>query len=388
MSKPSVPLTHPPRQHSLVFLFDDCKASRDRLSGAIRFLSTRNDLTLTVIDNRRFELRRINEAVRQADGLIIDSVRAGVKLPTGTPAIFFEAHRISHLTFAGCVQCDNRAIAAAAADLLRRRGHSQFAYIGTSLVSEQYHSQERHAGFSQRLGEYGYSVRSFIIGRQRQSALANFLKALPKPCGVLVYSDFFAQEVHNCCRNLGINIPDQINLVGVDNDTVICESLRPTLTSIHPNFEQGGFAAIRMLVDCLEHAGGRQPRESYGVLRIVERDSTMDTRGSQRLTTMVRNYMSLHFTEPLRVGELARLFRTSRRRLEMRFREIVGHSLHDELEMLRLEEAQRLLANTTNSVTAIATACGYASANAFRNAFKSHLKATPLVWRKAHCGAQ
>lgn len=359
------------------------KSFRERLSGALRYLSSRSDVRVIrvnadLVAPDEFH-QQLASACKGADGLLI--VDSFTDVPPRIPVVHFEL-RLPRVRKAPTTRffCDNTAIGNTAAELLMRRGHTAFSYIGCDFAAEGGISRARGNAFAKRLEREAFNCRSFTTHPDRPDELVNHLLSLPKPCGVMVYSDYFAQEVLDACHEAKLSVPDQVNIISVDNETEICESVRPQLSSIQPGFEQAGYDAAKTLMRIIE-TGECAPDVSYGFSRLVERQSTMDVNGSRRLVTTACAYLAAHFTERLTVATLAREMRTCRRRLELRFREILGHTVHDELERLRLDEARRLLTQTSQPVAEVAQACGYRSDDAFRKAFTAATGLTPLRYR-------
>lgn len=179
------------------------------------------------------------------------------------------------------------------------------------------------------------------------------------------------------------SVPEQISIVGIDNQVELCENANPSLTSIWPDFEQCGFLAAQTLHDILRNGRPRRPlRLSYGLKDIVERNSTLDQRGGGRLVSQVLKILQSDYANArLNVPDVARRLNVSRQLLDLRFREILGHSVHAELERLRLDKARQLLKGTDFPIGEIAAKCGYNSPNAFRHAFSAVSDISPRLWR-------
>lgn len=366
-----------PKTHTvLVHACRAWKSCRDKVSGIFRGIYARPDIQVALLDPWHASKGKKDKALSAVDGLITS---ISVHPSTVTiPCVSFEGapSSASH-TISIC--CDNEAVAQAAAELLFSRGHTFFAYVGD--MEDRDISLERERSFVAAVMAKGFPCFVYNKSHRSMSALTKFLTNLPKPCGLMAYSDSIAQLVLDACHAAHLSVPEQINIVGVDNEIEICESVRPTLTSIQLDFEQAGFIAAQLMQDLLDGRPIPQNTHTYGVRRIIERESTQDINGSQRLITQVRTYLQTHFREALTVGDLAARFHTSRRRLEMRFREILGHTVHDEIERLRIEEGKRLLNLTSMPIGEIATSCGYVCDDTFRNAFVSVTGLTPRAYR-------
>ena len=113
--------------------------------------------------------------------------------------------------------------------------------------------------------------------------LADWLTNLPKPCGIMAYADICAKRIYDACHIARLPIPDQIRIIGIDNDINLCENLSPTLTSIEPDFERSGYLAGRLLFDRLRKSSPPKPtRLEFGTKSVIERASTQDVKGGGR----------------------------------------------------------------------------------------------------------
>ena len=175
----------------------------------------------------------------------------------------------------------------------------------------------------------------------------------------------------NACHLAHVTIPDQVRLVGIDNEVEICENLCPPLTSIQPDFENCGYLAAQTLDDILTHGRPKTMRTiSCGIKRIVERASTQDLKGGGRIVALAREFMRQHADEPITLEDVARHLNMSSRTIALRFNDILHTSPGKILRNYRLEHSLRLLAESNRSVNDIASSCGFASASHLLHLFK------------------
>ena len=379
------------------------KSGRSGLSGAFRFAKDRPNLQMLPVypDNRSI----VNMTYREMpwdqieelkpDGIIFNlpldllpdaDVRKKLH-PVRYASIYLPASMLQQLHFPFDVTglLNDREIVHAATDLACRRGFRNFAYVDTLLCSELERSDLRAQLYGKSLTHSG-----FTLHRLKQNAAGNFsdnlhqlaewLKTLPKPCMVFAYADDRARTVIDACHLAHLDIPGQVNVIGIDNDSDICESTRPTLTSIQPDFELSGYLCAQALYRVI--MSGRKPKKpvtfTCGVRAVVERESTQDLRGGGRLVTRAQEIIRESFSDPkLRTPDIAARLGVSRQLLDLRFREIVGRTVHDEIEHLRIEKARTLIEGGYHTINETLNACGYANANTFRNAFKSVTGRTP-----------
>ena len=275
----SVP--HPKIYKVIIALDCQVKAHRDRASGAIRRLTQEPDI---LIDNLPPSLRSAEKWT--ADGLLRGSI-----IPHTLGKRLSRSIRVVNVNYG----IDDNIIVQAAADLLLRRGHTNFGFIGSNIGLESRHSTLRAKLFRQYIRTKGYACTTFSFPKDRRlplleepKVLTNFIKGLEKPCGIMLYADNMAQTVLNACRYAGVSVPEQVSLVGVDNETEICEMLRPTLSSVFPDFESEGYLAADLLVRKLHGEPLPAKHALCGVKAVIERDSTRDLRCGGYLVTRVR----------------------------------------------------------------------------------------------------
>ena len=285
---------------------------------------------------------------------------------------------------------DHGSLAEAAASLLTKRGLGSFAYVDELERSmETARSKMRGDAFVRFLAKNGYRCARFtgaINGANWSNELyrlADWLKDLPKPCGILAYADICAKRVYDACHIARLDIPSQIRIVGVDNDINLCENLSPTLTSIEPDFEHSGYLAGQLLHDRLCSSSPPSPaRVEFGVKSIIERASTQDVKGGGRIAAAACEVIRLHASEGIGVADVSTRLNVSRRLLEMRFQEVLGISVADEIRRVRLENVCRLLRNTKLPIGKIAAKSGFASESHLGAAFRRRYGMTMRDWRR------
>lgn len=280
------------------------------------------------------------------------------------------------------------AIAAAnlAARELLQRNPRTLAFLGMKSRSW---SETRKTAFTQAGELNGLKVATLDIpspgtrgADTTSSRLKEWLSNLEKPVGLFAADDALAEMALSICRVSGISVPDDIAIVGVDDNESICERTIPTLSSIRPDFRQGGRFAARLLAKRLLGAH-RIPRKTvFSVSGITRRGST---RTFKRKDTDVAAAIE-KIRKPggvlLSPADILEAFPCSRRSAEIRFRKAIGHSVLDELIDARITLAKSLLADTVLPVSAIAEQCGYRFQTQFRKIFLRATGLNPLQWRQ------
>ncbi len=283
---------------------------------------------------------------------------------------------------------DDVAVGRLAAEYLLERGFAHFAFFG--FPAEGFRLQRKLA-FQAILEAAGKTLHSYTEPAtslategwlQFDQNVAAWLKALPKPVAIFASHDGPAAELALLCREVGLSVPDDVALLGVDNDDLRCEGVLPPISSIALPAERLGFEAAAMLDRLM--AGEPAPAEPTFLppLHVVPRQST-----------------DIVFTDEPRVGEAIRYIRENihqrigvdhvlehvgghRRHLERLFRRVPGRTPHEEICRIRIEQAKRLLQETDLPMTRIAERCGFKNARQLNVHFRKQMELTPSAYRR------
>lgn len=378
------------------------KAVRDRCSGFMRYVMERS-LTWDI----RFFAQWDAQNRQSWDRLILKWKPDGICLNSQYDISDGRLKRIPHIiAFGGAriganmkcprrtvfVGIDDRQIAADSFHLLVKRGLNHFAYVHpTTMSAELCHSQVRSEVFVRMAEEAGFDCTECQQEKGKTAdwaaslvALAAELSALPRPCGIMAYNDQVAREIIDACNYAKLHIPEQIQIVGVDNQEDVCENIRPRLTSIEPDFFGCGWLAAQRMEELLA-TGTTQNHMMCGVQRIAERDTTRDLSGAARLVTSAEKLIHSYACQGLppspkglTVQSLADALHVSRSLLKIHFSKVKEEGVAAVIRRRKLEEVCRLLRETNLPIGEIATRCGFpvpTHLNAiFRRAFGTTLR--------------
>ena len=285
------------------------------------------------------------------------------------------------------VECDTEACAAEAVDHLLDRGFTNFGYC--SLVNRGYVAFHRRA-FSDRLRSIGHTCEVYTpeVGcgarapwEAQVRSLTKWLSSLPKPIGILTWATKSGIEIIDACDDIGIAVPDEVAVLGGDDDDLLCEACRPPLSSIHVAAEQIGHDAARMLDQLMRGKKPKQPTLQLKPTGIIARQSTdVLAIDDPELVAAIR-FIRDNPDQMIQVKEVAHAACVSRRALERRFLSTLGRTIHEEIARSHLEHAVDLLARTELPIPAVAQASGYGSPEYFATVFKERMGITPLKYR-------
>lgn len=297
------------------------------------------------------------------------------------PVVELRSRRL--LPRAPWVGVDNRALGDLVATHLIERGFRHFGLL--ALRTEDFF-RERCDNFVATLRAKGFRCRVLEAEphpdrwEAQQRDLVRWVRALPKPAGVMACTDQLGFWLLDACARAGSAVPEQVAVVGVENDEALCAMARPSLSSVALDTERIGYEAAALLDRLMR--GRRVPKETalppLGV--IARQSSDIVAVGDERLAAALRHIRD-HATEKIGVDDVARAAALSRSSLERGFRAELGRSPHDELVRVRLELARRLLAETDLKLAAVAQKSGFLHAQRLCERFRAKHGMTPGEYR-------
>lgn len=290
-----------------------------------------------------------------------------------------------------CVLHDSFSVGEAAARELMTTGFMNFAFV--PFPGNWRWSDERRDGFLSALKLNGRSCAVFktaatdLTSPNYTKDLHDFLRQLPKPCAIFVANDHPAEKVIAEATFLGISIPNELAILGVDNYRPICEHTTPQLSSVEPDFHRCGNLAALLLIAAMRD--GKNFRGShirkYGTNLIYRRKSTaINFKSNDNEVDAARKMIRDHACDGLRAEEVMRTFSCSRPLASARFKAVTGHTILEEIHAVQLERIKELLIHPGQMIKSIADFCGFKSQNVLRKFFRRETGMTMSAWRKQH----
>ena len=249
---------------------------------------------------------------------------------------------------------DHEAAGRAVAEYFLSRKYRNFAWLPGRV--ETAGATGRRKGFLSALAKAGFKPAEFGYG----SSLEDWLASLPKPCALFALHDRLARQVVATAAEIGVMVPNDIAVMGVDNDEVLCETATPTLSTVDLNGRMMGFRCAHLL-DRLMCGKPTQRRAKIGFLQIVTRQSTDASAISDPVVTKVLAHVRENLSASLSVAKLARKGGCSERTLQLKFGKVLGHSLREEVFRQRVYAARDMIVNTGKTIAEIAYECGFCS---------------------------
>ena len=367
-------------------------AERDYLSGIFRFANAQANWSLELYKTQE-ELERRLLSPDRPEGVI-------VALPHATtwgknalctelvPAVFIDipTDAVPIGPNRSFVRLDDRQIGVAAAEHLLSRGNfnSFLCVIDQPWFKYPHH---REVGFLSRLKKEGKSLRTIVISesaidKRETEALRLTLARMPRPLAIFAVRDRAAIKIFDVCRRFSFAIPDEVAVLGVDNDELFCKSLKPSLSSVLPDHEQVGYLAARELGRLMRRGDGREIVCKQSVRDVVMRESTRLIPPSARIISQALDFIEKNASGQLRVSDVARHVGVSRRLIDLRFRQIRGGTILEAIVQARVNLMKKKLLTSSERLESLSAACGFSSHAAFTRFFTTHVGISPKLWRQ------
>jgi LacI family transcriptional regulator len=281
---------------------------------------------------------------------------------------------------------DAAQVAKLAAEHLLERQFRHFAYVG---LEDRAWSKRREQGFRRRLHEAGFEPHIYRqpakvrdrVWEKEQEILADWIRSLPTPLGLFACNDDRGRQVLETCPLLGLHVPEDIAVLGVDNDEVFCELSDPPLSSVALNAETAGYRAAELLDGMMKGRIRRPRRIIVEAIGVVTRRSTEVIAVKDSDVATALQFIRREHGCGISVDRVAEEVAMSRRSLEKRFRDTIGRTILEEIQLVRLERAKRLLLETTYPISKVAEISGFGSTGYFIQFFQKRVGKTPRKYR-------
>lgn len=289
------------------------------------------------------------------------------------------------------VSVDNQLVGELAAEHLIERGFQEFAFYGLKSVA---YSVIRRDAFEARLNTAGFTSEALLMPptyrakglhwRDQQRRLVSWLNSLPMPVGLFAVTDYRARQVLDACRQVDLRVPQQVAVIGVDNEEVICAHVRPRLTSVARDNQQEGYRAAAVLDRLLRGKSAHEMEEMIAPAGVISRESTETVAFQDPRLCQAIDYVNEHIEAPMDVQEVANHVGASRRWLEYAFRDALGESPYQYIRGRRLKLARRLLEEQPAvKLYEVARRTGFSSAKQLSTAFSQCFGVSPREYQRS-----
>ena len=284
---------------------------------------------------------------------------------------------------------DNLAIAQLAAEHLLERGFRHFAFCGYRRTLHP-KLDLRGDHFQRRIERAGYHCEVLRQRKrqrprsweQQQTWIARWIAGLPKPIGILAANDDRGLQLLDACRRSQTDVPDQVAVLGVDNDEYLCDLSLPSLSSIDVNSEETGYQAAALLDRLMD---GKRPPKRIPEIKpagVIIRCSTDVLATHDKDLVRAVRYIREHACRPISPDDVVQFVNISRTSLESRCRDVLGRSLHQEIRKVQIDTARTLLADTDLPIKQIALRAGFKNVQYLTRVFSSIVGQPPAEYRR------
>jgi LacI family transcriptional regulator len=321
------------------------------------------------------------------DGILARVVNqriAAAVLALGVPVV--ELRRMLTIRGLPSIGPDNCKVATLAAEHLRERGFRHFGFCGLprgmdppmDLRADAFRKHIEGAGFACSL----FHAERGVPFEQEQRRIAQWVRALPKPAGVMACHDDRGLQVLRACMRVGVKVPDQAAVIGVGNDDCLCDLAQPPLSTVDLAPQFIGYEAAALLDRMM--AGKPPPAAHIQVppRGIVTRLSTDVLATEDLAVAQAVGFIRSHACEGIRVGDVLQDVNLSRSALEARLKRVIGRTIHQEIHRVRLERAKVLLSTTDQPIKQITSLSGFRTVQYLARVFRNDTGLTLARYRK------
>lgn len=270
-----------------------------------------------------------------------------------------------------------------AANFFINQNFKHYAFIGMKDIIwsiSRYEGYSEQISVSQKTVTHRYDVGDF---QNEIEDISQWLLSLPKPVALLACNDFMARQVTEICQMNGVRIPEDISLLGVDNDEFMCNISSPTLSSIKLNFEKHGYEIAKTLFQMVQEKRTWPARIAVEAIGVVERMSTKRKVISDPYIREIVDFISRNYTQEIDISKLTSFIPLSRRAIELKFKkEMYPHTITSYIMQLRLEHFCHLLETSELPISIAADKSGFIDSSNFSTIFKKYKGMTPTEYRK------
>ena len=293
--------------------------------------------------------------------------------------------------FAGIpnITADYEKMGRMAADRFIARGFKDFAFFGNNGMCW---SDRRQKGFKDRLEEAGFAGHIFIYDRQRienlwyynQSLLSGWLASLPKPVGIMTCDDNQGSILLEACSVLGLRVPFDVAVIGVDNDPILCNMSEPALSSIDVDIERGGYEAAVMAQRMAADTSFAGEDIVLQPMSVVSRMSSNVFATKDTAIHAALQYINANIDHKILVTDVLDHVPLSRRLLEQRFLKETGSTIYQYITKLRMDRFAQLLLQSKDSISEVAARMDEPDTKSISRRFQAVKGCTPSEYRKRY----
>ncbi|HWF20255.1 MAG TPA: DNA-binding transcriptional regulator [Verrucomicrobiae bacterium] len=360
--------------------------ARGLLQGVVRYIREHSPWSFYLPEQGRGDVPPGWLAHWRGDGIIArieNKDIANAVADSGLPAVDVSAARM--LPSLPWVETDDAHISRVAAEHLLDRGFKHFGYCGDARFNwsnwRAEHFEKCIITAKHACHHYRPAIALNAPLEEQVSEIAEWLRNLPKPVAVMACYDIRGQQVLDACRNAGLAVPDEVAVIGVDNDELLCDLSSPPLSSVMPNTQRTGYEAAALLDRMMAGRPVAPKGHFISPLGVATRQSTDTLAIEDRVIARAVRYIREHAFEQINVERVLKAVPLSRRLFESRFKKLLGHTPHEEIIRVRMNRVKEMLTETDLSLADIAERTGFEHVEYLSAAFKKREGLPPNRYR-------
>lgn len=362
--------------------------ARGILRGVRDFLNNKPGWSIFLAEHSRLETNHSLPENWDGDGIIArieTETTASLVRKMNLPTVDVSAARL--IPGIPWVETDDESIANLAIDHLTNCGLRNLAFFGDPAYNwskwrcELFQTLCKKIGLNYQVFNLPRRTKPLVQWYKEWSRIYEWLKGLPKPVGIFACYDACGHQLLEVCRYYGLLVPDEIAVIGVDDDDLLCDLSYPPLTSIVLNARQTGYLAASLLDRMMAGEKIKEQKLSIKPLGVKKRESTDIVAVRDAYVSQVVAFIREHYMEKIQVEDLLKAVPLSRRVLETRFRQSLNRTPHEEIVHVRIEHIKKRLAETDDKHSSIAEEMGFMHPEYLSVFFKKETGMTPSEYR-------
>ena len=327
------------------------------------------------------------EIIKNSDGIImIEPDVADFSKNLDIPVVIASAIRDTKVTARPTVLTNSRSIGEMGANYFIQKGFKNLAFCGFRKMLWSDHREKYFTDTASKAGLQTFTNKLTYPLRERfkdsnLERIGQWIRRLPKPVGVMACNDSCGKFIMDSCRKTSISVPDEVAVLGVDNDDILCDLTYPSLSSISLNTEKGGFDAAALLDNIMTGIAVDSQVILIEPVRVQERQSTDIIAVDDKVVSDIINYIKRNSKKLLQVTDIINEFHISRKCLYKKFNDNLGTSIYNQIRKIKVEEICRMLAETDKSIKETALEFGFYNVDHIARFFRKEKGFTPTQYR-------
>jgi LacI family transcriptional regulator len=330
------------------------------------------------------------EIIKNSDGIImLEPDVQDFSKNLDIPVIIASAIRDTKVSAKPTVLTNSRKIGEMGAKYFIQKGFKNLAFCGFRKMLWSEHRGKYFTDAARKAGIKTFTNKLTYPQRERfkdsnLERIGQWIRQLPKPLGIMACNDSCGKFIIDSCRRISIPVPDEVAVLGVDNDDILCDLTYPSLSSISLNTEKGGFESAALLDKIIKGIAVDTQMILIEPVGVQERQSTDIIAVDDKIVSDIIHYIKRNSKQLLQVSDIINKFHISRKSLYKKFNENLSTSVYRQIRRIKVEEICRMLVETDKSIKEIALEFGFYNVDHIARFFCKEKGLTPTQYRNEY----